>query len=137
MSADDESTRKTLAISAVTVEMSRRKPTLSETALSALEAAGKSPADVDRVLFSDDGYLRRCSFEDFMDAASRVRDGWHVDRDLVIVGEAAAWWLERVEDDDDHDAKERISRWRYREGVVDSDHRHSVYPPTPSQLMTS
>ena len=113
----------------------KRAPTLSETALAALEAAGKAPSDVDRVLFSDDGYLRRCSFEDFLEAAARVRDGWHVDRDLVIVGEDAAWWLERdVDVDESYDAS---GPWLYREGTVDADHRQSVYPPTPSQLMTS
>ena len=90
--------------------------------------------DVETVLFSVDGYLRRCTFEAFLCAAEKTlySPSIGIDEDLLIAGPEGSWWLER-----DVDETSGRQSWMYREGHLDIDYKVAEHPPTSSQLRVS
>ncbi len=109
---------------------------LSEETLNALLLHGKTVFDVETVLFSVDGFLRRCSIEAFLCAAEKIMYAPCIglDEDLVIAGLGGEWWLERDNDNNDNNSGNQV--WKYKEGFVDINYKNATWPPTPSQLLT-
>jgi hypothetical protein len=104
---------------------------LSIETLEALASNGKTALSVETVLFSVEGYLRRCTFEAFLCAAEKTLylPSQGVDEDLLVAGPGGTWWLER---DIDEDSGDQV--WMYREGYLDIDYKNAEHPPTSSQF---
>ena len=109
---------------------------LSEETLNALLLHGKTVFDVETVLFSVDGFLRRCSIEAFLCAAEKIMYAPCIglDEDIVIAGLGGEWWLERDNDNNDNNSGNQV--WKYKEGFVDINYKNATWPPPPSQLLT-
>jgi hypothetical protein len=106
---------------------------LKDDTLDVLSEHHKNESDIETILFSADGCSKKCSFDDFIQAASNVVYSRYtgVDDDLYICGHDGSWWLERC-----WIGKKQY--WQYKEGWLDLDQAEPCdYSPTPSQLKTA